>query len=602
MMKQRGARDDFIGDWDGAEEVMGVLMLLGIFAISLAVIYAGGVPSLQASQSGASLQQVEQAFTALDSKLSKAALGESPSQSVEVNLAGGALTLRNTSWMNITFKDSAGTLIGCINVSLGTLEYTKENRTIAYESGGLFARYPDGGQAFLSPPELHYDGETLTLPIIQLNGTGSQSGAGTTTVRIDTSNQPVVYFPNGSATGCGTNALNRVNPLEEVTVNVTVRSDYWQAWAAAMRRQTSITASTDNTNQLAIAQFGTETATTPFQQGVFAATALKLYNSAEVWSYNSATQTCGSGAQEGDVAAANSIELQSSAKVYGNASTEGTITLRSSARVVDGPNPITSGICKAASVVNEGAGCDGGIQAAASISSMPSVDGTVASKISSYSDPAVNENAENGAGCGISDSDFVLNLGNSASCTLTAGQYYVTKVDLGNSATLILDTSAGGIDIAVDNTGATSKFDLGNSAIIEVRGSNNNPVNYYLDSGLKPTLANSAKLTMQNDGGGGDANLRNTSRHRVWLHSGSGTWTIDNSAYFVGVMYGPKNNVVVQNSGKVCGALIGYAVDLKNSQRVDFDVNLKNVQFFSSVPLVIQYLHLSGNRLNVTLG
>jgi hypothetical protein len=340
----------------------------------------------------------------------------------------------------------------------------------------------------------------------------------------------------------------------------------------------------------------------PFQQGVFAAAGLTIHNSAEVWAYNSTTQACGSTVAEGDVVAANSIEIKNSAKVYGNASTAGTLTLRNSARVYDGAAPVTSGICRAASVVNEGGVCEGGIQGAASISSMASVDGTIISKITDYSSPAVNENQENGAGCGISDTDFDLSLGNSATCTLTAGQYYLTNLDLGNSASLTLDTAGGSIDIAIDYTGVGSRLRIQNSAKIELQGSNNNVVNFYLDSGVRPDIQNSGKLTMQNDGGGGDANLRNTSRNRIWLHSGSGDWEIDNSATFVGTAYGPRTNMRVKNSGQVCGALIGYDVQLDNSQVVRFDTNLKNVQFFSSVPLVIQYLHLSGNRLNVTFG
>lgn len=581
---------------------MGVILLLSIFSISLAVIYAGGIPSLQSSQSGASLQQVEQAFTALDSRLSKAALGESPSQTVTVDLAGGTLRLGNTSWMNITFTDSSGTLTGCINITLGTLEYVKDNRTVAYESGGLFARYPDGGQVLLSPPEFHYDGETLTLPLILLNGTGSRSGAGSTVLRIHTQNLPTVYFPNNSATGCGANTLSRVNPLQDATVYVAVHSDYWRAWAEAMRRQTGVTASTDDAQRLAIAKLGTETATQPFQQGVFAASSLTIHNSAAVKSYNSITTKCSDAAGlEGDVVAANSIELKNSASVKGNASTAGTVTIRNSA--------VVNGICKAASVVNEGDGCTGGIQGAASVSSMPSVDGTIAGKISEYSSPVVNGNAENGGSCCalgagpcISDTDFRLNLAGSATCTLTTGQYYLNELDLGDSASLILDTSGGPIDIAVDFTGVSDKFRVGNSAKVEVQGNNNNVVNFYLDSGIKPDLANSGKLTLIGNGSSDNPAERNTSRLRVWLHSGSGEWSIENSARFTGVVYAPRNNIRVKNSGTVCGALIGYDVQLDNSQVVKFDTNLKNVQFFSQVPLVIQYLHLSGNRLNVTLG
>lgn len=220
----------FLRNVTAAEEVVGTLMILGIFAISFAMIYAGGIPSLQAAQFGANLQQVEQAFTSLDSKLSKAALGESPNQVVTMKLAGGSLTLQNTSWVNVTMRNSDGGIIDCINVTVGSLEYLQSDRYVAWEGGGIWARYPDGGQVMLSPPEFHYDGTTLTLPTVNISGSSSRSGSGTVQLVVNSTNVPALDYPVSNTTRCNVSGA-RANPLTGGNITVTVRSEYYQAWA-----------------------------------------------------------------------------------------------------------------------------------------------------------------------------------------------------------------------------------------------------------------------------------------------------------------------------------------------------------------------------------
>jgi hypothetical protein len=88
----------------------------------------------------------------------------------------------------------------------------------------------DEGSVMRSPPEFHYRGTTLTLPMIRIKGVGTVSG--TPRARIRQTEPGTRIFPNASADGPST------NPVESGIVRVTVHSDYYDAWAEYFRTRT----------------------------------------------------------------------------------------------------------------------------------------------------------------------------------------------------------------------------------------------------------------------------------------------------------------------------------------------------------------------------
>ncbi|MBI4361960.1 MAG: hypothetical protein HY558_02185 [Euryarchaeota archaeon] len=228
---------------EGVEDVMSVLLIFVIFAIGAGIILGAGYPMLRTAQDNAHMQQVEQAFTSLDSKLSKAALGEAPSQSLRLSMSGGGLALKNESWVNISLRNSTA-VSDCINVSLRTLEYRVGDRTVAYEGGGVWAKYPSGGSVMLSPPEFHYNGVTLTFPLVNFTGNVSAGGQGAVTLSVNSSNTPTLLYPGASVySPCGATSRARPNPLGGSNVSITIRSDYYVAWAAFFNRSSLVNVS-----------------------------------------------------------------------------------------------------------------------------------------------------------------------------------------------------------------------------------------------------------------------------------------------------------------------------------------------------------------------
>ncbi|MBW6470287.1 MAG: type IV pilin N-terminal domain-containing protein, partial [Methanosarcinaceae archaeon] len=249
--------------------VIGIILMLGLTILSISSMLIYSVPTLGGLEDMAKAQKVEQAFTVFDSRTSKVALGESPIQTTYVSLMGGTINVNgdqdayNESKIVIVTVDisdpsndnfmlgdnrykwkSWEPYVGVsgfdeFNCSLGSIEYSLNDRIIAYEGGGVWSKYPTGSTIMISPPEFHYNGETLTLPLMKINGRSGVSGTGDVGVSISSNNMPLVLFPNT------TMANNRINPLEADKVIIYIKSEYYDAWANYANSQTYTSATVD---------------------------------------------------------------------------------------------------------------------------------------------------------------------------------------------------------------------------------------------------------------------------------------------------------------------------------------------------------------------
>ena len=277
--------------------VIGIILMLGLTILSISSMLIYSVPTLGGLEDMAKAQKVEQAFTVFDSRTSKVALGESPIQTTYISLMGGAINVngdqdaynnskivivtvnmsaagydnfidgqnryRWQSWKHYLAEDGFDEL----NCSLGSIEYSLDDRIIAYEGGGVWSKYPTGSTIMISPPEFHYNGETLTLPLMKINGRSGISGTGDVGVSISSNNMPIVLFPNTTMSG------DRINPLESDKVIIYIKSEYYDAWANYANTQTYTSATVDVANKTAIIELdvipprGVSTLTDAFKIG-----------------------------------------------------------------------------------------------------------------------------------------------------------------------------------------------------------------------------------------------------------------------------------------------------------------------------------------------
>ena len=287
--------------------VIGIIIMLGLTILSISTLLIYSVPTIGELEDMAKAQKVEQAFTVFDSRTSKVALGESPIQTTYVSLMGGMVNVNGdqdayneskivivtidisnpsySDFMNDRYRwRSWEPYVGVggfdeFNCSLGSIEYSLDDRIIAYEGGGVWSKYPTGSTIMISPPEFHYNGETLTLPLMKINGRSGVSGTGDVGVSISSDNMPIVLFPNTTMSG------NRVNPLEADKVIIYIKSEFYDAWANYANSQAYTSATVDAANNTAIIELdvippmGESTLTDAFKFGALnQTTPAPIYN------------------------------------------------------------------------------------------------------------------------------------------------------------------------------------------------------------------------------------------------------------------------------------------------------------------------------------
>ncbi len=127
----------FLRSEKAVSEVVGQVFILSLTIVGVAAITLFGVPSIYRLEDMADLRAVEQAFTALDSRVSSVIIGDSPMKTVNVNLGGGILTVMPNSTGResyIVIKSANNTFN--VTIPMGKLEYTLGDRIVAYEAGG----------------------------------------------------------------------------------------------------------------------------------------------------------------------------------------------------------------------------------------------------------------------------------------------------------------------------------------------------------------------------------------------------------------------------------------------------------------------------------
>lgn len=239
-----------IGDDErGQSDVLGVALITALVVVGTVGIVALGSGVLSGAQVDAQIESAEQAMTKLDATAALVALGQSDTQRASVSLRGIDEQLNvhpSEGWMNVTIVNrSTGEYKSTVmNRTLGEITYENGDTKIAYQGGGVWKKV-EGGSLMVSPPEFHYRGNTLTLPLITVENEGDGVYSGDLTLKsTETRDQ---RFPNKSE--------GYSNPLpEEKQVNVTVHSEYYDAWGRFFAQRTDGEVTYDHPNNTVVVE------------------------------------------------------------------------------------------------------------------------------------------------------------------------------------------------------------------------------------------------------------------------------------------------------------------------------------------------------------
>jgi len=210
---------NFLKSESAVSEVIGFILIFSIVMLAISAIYAVGYPTIQSSKENAQFRNMEQSFMVLQSNINTVAFDQAPVRTLKTSLGGGSLTV-NSSKGHIKVEDSS-TGTTWYDDTIGAIEYEKNGRSIAYEGGGVWKKYPAGSAIKVSEPRIsvqEVDGNrTVSVSIMNVSGDLSSVGGGGT-ASVTVRSIPSTYSLNITSLSTGH------------TVNITVTSEYADAW------------------------------------------------------------------------------------------------------------------------------------------------------------------------------------------------------------------------------------------------------------------------------------------------------------------------------------------------------------------------------------
>ncbi|MFC7019034.1 MULTISPECIES: DUF7289 family protein [Haloarcula] len=416
----------------GQSEVLGVVLLLSVVILGVLAVVVGGSAVIAELQTDAEVSAAENALASFDSEASAVALGNSPSRAVDLGLTAndGDLRHHETSWIRVdAYNDSDGTSAEVVNATLGTVEYVNGETTVASEGGGIW-RSDGEGSVMLSRPEFHYRENTLTMPLVVVDG---DQGL-TSDVQITRRSEPVRHYPNATD--------GFLNQPAGGTITVTVQSEYYEAWGRYFEDETTAIVAYDHANEQVSALFLVLPRRTSVDAGLIATSnngELAIAGTgAYVNSYDSSegnyTETR---AANGLIQAAGDFKGSGDSLVDGDVRSGGVVDVQGSA-YINGSVDYTS---DPAPDSTEETKIAGDVEQISGVTAVDPIDAFV-DRVATE----VEQNNDNGATPLITADEFTMD---GSTAELDAGRYYVHDIELDDDEELVLDTTSGDVAIVV---------------------------------------------------------------------------------------------------------------------------------------------------------
>ncbi len=196
-MKSSDIFGSFLNSEGAVAEVLGFVTILGILMLSFSMIALVGYPILRSAQETRYIENTGQSFVVMADNLNKIALGQAPSQSVELKVYGGTVGTSMESTITINATNSTGQRISLIQSDLGGIENSVGDNVIAYEGTGIWVKYKNGATLNFYRPLITNRNNILVIPIVTISGSSSVGGTGVSRIRAE-GTPNVIAYPNVS--------------------------------------------------------------------------------------------------------------------------------------------------------------------------------------------------------------------------------------------------------------------------------------------------------------------------------------------------------------------------------------------------------------------
>lgn len=201
---------------DAVSEVVDFSIILGIMLLAVAVIGVAGFPLVDHMQESGHAENIRQSFTVLTANINKIVFGSAPSQSVELKLYGGLVSVTGDSSIIVTVQawnaSNSSVESYTFERQLRMIQNEYKDRSICYENTGAWAQYPLGDALMVSRPKFVLHDGVLTIPAVMISGSTGISGVGLVRLTSNGGMSSVYSYYNVSQ------------------VDITIKSKYYKAW------------------------------------------------------------------------------------------------------------------------------------------------------------------------------------------------------------------------------------------------------------------------------------------------------------------------------------------------------------------------------------
>lgn len=540
---------------------IGTILIIAMASAATIATATTGFIFLGESQDLTRIEAATQSMSELDSQASIVALDDNTnSKTIKLGFSNNEdISVKNTGRIKIeAINETDGTVEQVIvDKQIGTVVYSQQGtqNTVAYQGGGVWRGYGNEATRMVSPPEIHYRGSTLTMPLMVISSPSSQTTSGVDSVTA-TKVSSTAKFPTNT----------KKNPIEEGQIRITVTSDYYRGWGEFFenRMNGGVTVTPEEKNAAIMLEPPKDSKTiTNGLSSTYSGSEVTIRggggSASFIDSYNSTQGDYGtSQSDNGNITANGDITLRGGANIYGNA-----IVPNGYSVSAQGSSQITG------DVYND---------------DVPTTD--VSQRVRNQYD-GIKANNDNGDTAEITGKQ--LDSGQTT-WELGAGDYYIDgNLDIGSGETLVLNTSDGPVNLGVSGDVQSS----GGTIKVRSSPSNDEAARVYM-LGDKISMAD-ATVDVPED-----------RSSRFWIYAQPGLDAdIRSDTRFVGVIYAPGDGnsggvINLQSHASVFGGVVGGESRMRSGASIHYDQALKQQQVFeeSTIPKVT-YLHVSVNTVEI---
>lgn len=210
-------KGNFTRSNDAVSEMVDYSIILSIIILATGIIVVAGVPMLEDMQEVQHTENIRQSFEVMAMNMNKVVFGNAPSQSVELKMYGGVLSVAGDNYIGIdlqVWNSSAGSIEmqSALGYEVKNIENSYQDTIISYENTGVWAKYEEGKSVMVSEPRFTFANDVMVIPVALIGGTDSISGSGLSRVTADSGSKKVYKYENVSM------------------MNASITSDYFESW------------------------------------------------------------------------------------------------------------------------------------------------------------------------------------------------------------------------------------------------------------------------------------------------------------------------------------------------------------------------------------